>query len=110
MLRGALLDRDGVLLLPDEDAFYQAALRMAAYGAGLERSLNALARVQREALEAVRLLKARSLEEERAFWRTQARSLVEALRLPLSPEEVLQAWPYYRFLKLPQGPWPFSKP
>lgn len=103
MLRGALLDRDGVLLLPDEDAFYQAALRMAAYGAGLERSLNALARVQREALEAVRLLKARSLEEERAFWRTQARSLVKGLRLPLSPEEVLQAWPYYRFLKIAPG-------
>jgi putative hydrolase of the HAD superfamily len=103
MLRGALLDRDGVLLLPDEDAFYQAAVRMAAHGAGLERALNALARTQREALEAVRLLRVRSLEEEEAFWLAQARSLVQALRLPFGPEDLLAAWPYYRFLKPAPG-------
>ncbi|MER3557407.1 MAG: hydrolase [Thermus sp.] len=99
MLRGALLDRDGVLLLPDEDALYQAALEFSVHGAGLDRGLNALVRARREALEAVRLLKVRSLEEERAFWIAQAQRLVKGLRLPFSPEEVVSTWPYYRFLK-----------
>ena len=36
-MRGALLDRDGVLLLLDEEALYKKALELAAYGAGLDK-------------------------------------------------------------------------
>lgn len=63
-MRGALLDRDGVLLLLDEEALYKKALELAAYGAGLGRSLAVLARGMRTLEEAVRSLAVRTLEEE----------------------------------------------
>jgi len=53
-MRRALLDRDGVLLLLDKEALYKKALELAAYGAGLERSLAVLARGMRTLEEAVR--------------------------------------------------------
>jgi putative hydrolase of the HAD superfamily len=66
-MRGALLDRDGVLLLLDEEALYKKALELAAYGAGLERSLAVLARGMRTLEEAVRSPAVRTLEEEEAL-------------------------------------------
>lgn len=99
-MRGALLDRDGVLLLLDEEALYKKALEFAAHGVGLERSLATLARAMRAIQEAVRDLKVRTLEEEEAFWRALVEETAQALRLP--PERLL-TWRYYRFLRKAPG-------
>ncbi|WP_018110455.1 HAD family hydrolase [Thermus igniterrae] len=100
-MRGALLDRDGVLLLLDEEALYKKALELALQGVGRERALAALARAMREIHEAVRGLKVRTLEEEEAFWKALVEETAQALRLP--PEHLLP-WRYYRFLrKAPQA-------
>lgn len=86
-MRGALLNRDGVLLLLDEKALYRKAVELAARGAGLERSLAALARAVRALNEAVRGLAVRTLEEEEALWRTLVLEMARELRVP--PEELL---------------------
>jgi len=99
-MRGALLDRDGVLLLLDEDALYQKALELAAHGAGLERSLAVLARGMRELEEAVRDLKVRTLEEEEVLWHRLVEEAAQELRLP---KERLLPWRYYRFMKRAPG-------
>jgi putative hydrolase of the HAD superfamily len=99
-MRGALLDRDGVLLLLDEEALYKKALELAAYGAGLERSLAVLARGMRTLEEAVRSLAVRTLEEEEALWRRLVAEAAEALNLP---QERLLPWRYYRFMKRAPG-------
>jgi putative hydrolase of the HAD superfamily len=99
-MRGALLDRDGVLLLLDEEALYKKALEPAAYGAGLERSLAVLARGMRTLEEAVRSLAVRTLEEEGALWRRLVAEAAEALNLP---QERLLPWRYYRFMKRAPG-------
>jgi putative hydrolase of the HAD superfamily len=98
-MRGALLDRDGVLLLLDEEALYKKALELAAYGAGLERSLAVLARGMRTLKEAVRSLAVRTLEEG-ALWRRPVAEAAEALNLP---QERLLPWRYYRFMKRAPG-------
>ena len=98
-MRGALLDRDGVLLLLDEKALYRKAVELAARGAGLERSLAALARAVRALNEAVRGLAVRTLEEE-ALWRTLVLEVARELRVP--PEELLP-WRYYRFMRPAPG-------
>lgn len=99
-MRGALLDRDGVLLLLDEKALYRKAVELAARGAGLERSLAALARAVRALNEAVRGLAVRTLEEEEALWRTLVLEVARELRVP--PEELLP-WRYYRFMRPAPG-------
>ena len=99
-MRGALLDRDGVLLLLDEEALYKKALELAAYGAGLERSLAVLARGMRTLEEAVRSLAVRTLEEEEALWRRLVAEAAEALNLP---QERLLPWRYCRFMKRAPG-------
>ena len=43
-MRGALLDRDGVLILLNEEALYKKALELSIHGAGLEKTLAVLAR------------------------------------------------------------------
>lgn len=77
-MRGALLDRDGVLLLLDEEALYKKALELAAHGVGLEKALATLVRAMREIHEAVRGLKVRTLEEE-AFWEALVAKTARAL-------------------------------
>ncbi len=99
-MRGALLDRDGVLLLLDEEALYQKALELAVHGAGLERSLAILARGMRTLEEAVRGLKVRTLEEEEALWHHLVEEAAQELRLP---KERLLPWRYYRFMKRAPG-------
>ncbi|WP_448566702.1 HAD family hydrolase [Thermus sp.] len=99
-MRGALLDRDGVLLLLDEEALYQKALELAVHGAGLERSLAVLARGMRTLEEAVRGLKVRTLEEEEALWHHLVEEAAQELRLP---KERLLPWRYYRFMKRAPG-------
>lgn len=99
-MRGALLDRDGVLLLLDEEALYRKALELAAQGAGLERSLGVLARTVRALNEAVRALRVRTLEEEEALWRSLVLEAAQELRVP---EERLLPWRYYRFMKRAPG-------
>ncbi len=99
-MRGALLDRDGVLLLLDEEALYKKALELAAQGAGLERSLAVLAHAVRTLNEAVGGLKVRTLEEEEALWRSL---VLEAARALGVPEERLLPWRYYRFMKQAPG-------
>lgn len=100
-MRGALLDRDGVLLLLDEEALYKKALELAAHGVGLEKALATLARAMREIHEAVRGLEVRTLEEEEAFWEALVAKTARALRIP--PERLLP-WRYYRFMrKAPQA-------
>ncbi|BBL82900.1 HAD family hydrolase [Thermus thermophilus] len=99
-MRGALLDRDGVLLLLDEKALYRKAVELAARGAGLERSLAALARAVRALNEAVRGLAVRTLEEEEALWRSLVLEVARELRVP--PEELLP-WRYYRFMRPAPG-------
>jgi putative hydrolase of the HAD superfamily len=98
-MRGALLDRDGVLLLLDEEALYKKVLELAAYGAGLERSLAVLARGMRTLEEAVRSLAVRALKEE-ALWRHLVAEAAETLNLP---QERLLPWRYYRFMKRAPG-------
>jgi len=99
-MRGALLDRDGVLLLLDEEALYQKALELAVHGAGLERSLAVLARGMRTLEEAVRGLKVRTLEEEETLWHRLVEEAAQELRLP---KERLLPWRYYRFMKRAPG-------
>jgi putative hydrolase of the HAD superfamily len=99
-MRGALLDRDGVLLLLDEEALYQKALELAAHGAGLERSLAVLARGMRTLEEAVRGLKVKTLEEEEDLWHRLVEEAAQELRLP---KERLLPWRYYRFMKRTPG-------
>ena len=99
-MRGALLDRDGVLLLLDEKALYRKAVELAARGAGLERSLAALARAVRALNEAVRGLAVRTLEEEEALWRSLVLEVARELRVP--PKELLP-WRYYRFMRPAPG-------
>ena len=99
-MRGALLDRDGVLLLLDEKALYRKAVELAARGAGLERSLAALARAVRALNEAVRGLAVRPLEAEEAPWRPLG--LQGARALPGPPTELLP-WRYYRFMRPAPG-------
>ena len=99
-MRGALLDRDGVLLLLDEKALYRKAVELAARGAGLERSLAALARAVRALNEAVRGLAVRTLEDEEALWRSLVLEVARELRVP--PKELLP-WRYYRFMRPAPG-------
>ena len=99
-MRGALLDRDGVLLVLDEKALYRKAVELAARGAGLERSLAALARAVRALNEAVRGLAVRTLEEEEALWRSLVLEVARELRVP--PKELLP-WRYYRFMRPAPG-------
>lgn len=95
-MRGALLDRDGVLLLLDEEALYKKALELSARGVGLEGSLATLTGVMGRLLRAVRHLEVRTLEEEEALWRELVREASRRLRVP---EEDLLPWHYYRFLR-----------
>jgi putative hydrolase of the HAD superfamily len=100
-MRGALLDRDGVLLLLDEEALYKKALELSAHGAGLEKSLAVLSRVMGRLLRAVRHLEVRTLEEEEDLWQDLVREASRELRVP---EAHLLPWRYYRFMKkTPQG-------
>ncbi len=95
-MRGALLDRDGVLLLLDEEALYKKALELSAHGAGLEKSLAVLARVMGRLFQAVRHLEVRTLGEEEGLWRDLVREASRELRVP---EAHLLPWRYYRFMK-----------
>jgi putative hydrolase of the HAD superfamily len=99
-MRGALLDRDGVLLLLDEEALYKKALQLAVRGTGLERSLAVLVRAMREIEEAVRDLKVRTPLEEEAFWRRLVAKVAQELHLP---QAHLLPWRYYRFMKKAPG-------
>lgn len=99
-MRGALLDRDGVLLLLDEEVLYRKALELGAYGAGKERALALLARVVRRVNEAVRTLSVRTLEEEEALFQTLAEEVARELRAPLSK---LRGLRYYHFMRPAPG-------
>ncbi|GLV48021.1 hydrolase [Thermus sp. LT1-2-5] len=99
-MRGALLDRDGVLLLMDEEALYKKALELAAQGPGLEKTLAVLAWVMREILEAVRWLKVRTLKEEARFFQTLAHKAAKDLGLP--PKR-LKGLRYYHFMRQAPG-------
>ncbi|MEN2982242.1 MAG: HAD-IA family hydrolase [Thermus sp.] len=98
-MRGALLDRDGVLLLMDEEALYQKALELALYGAGLEKTLAVLARTVREVGEAVRGLRVRTLEEEARFWEELVLEASRELGVP--PGKLLPLRYYHFFRKAP---------
>ncbi len=106
-MQGALLDRDGVLLLMDEEALYKRALELSLHGAGLDKTLAVLAWAVREVNEAVRTLRVRTLEEEAAFWNVLAQKVAEGLGLsgsaktPLSAE--LLSWRYYHFMRKAPG-------
>lgn len=107
-MRGALLDRDGVLLLLDEEALYGRALELAAYGLSLEKSLSVLARAVREVNEAVRTLRVRTPREEALFFRTLAHRLVEEVGFTSFRRtrllHKLLSWRYYHFMrKAPQA-------
>lgn len=102
-MRGALLDRDGVLLLMDEEALYKKALELSVHGAHLEKTLAILAWAVREVNEAVRTLRVRALEEETLFWNTLAQRVTHELRLWYSKESPLLrellSWRYYHFMR-----------
>ncbi|MFD3004310.1 HAD-IA family hydrolase [Thermus tengchongensis] len=99
-MRGALLDRDGVLLLMDEEALYKKALELSIHGAGLEKALAVLAQVVHEINEAVRHLQVRTLEEEGRFWRKQVLRVSQELRVP---EAKLLSLRYYHFMRQAPG-------
>ncbi|GAB5603409.1 HAD-IA family hydrolase [Thermus sp. FJN-A] len=99
-MRGALLDRDGVLLLLDEEALYKKALELAVHGAGLDKALAVLTQVVHEIHEAVRTLRVRSLEEEAVFWQGLVQKVSRELRVP---ENRLRPLRYYHFLRRAPG-------
>lgn len=99
-MRGALLDRDGVLLLMDEEALYRKALELSVHGAGLEKTLAVLAQAVREIHEVVRGLKVRTLEEEEASWEGVVAEVSRALRVPV---ERLRPLRYYHFMRPAPG-------
>ncbi|WP_038058214.1 HAD family hydrolase [Thermus amyloliquefaciens] len=99
-MRGALLDRDGVLLLMDEEALYKKALELSLHGAGLEKALAVLAQVVHQIHEAVRTLKVRTLEEEVLFWRGLVAQASRELHVP---KERLLPLRYYHFLRKAPG-------
>ncbi|APD09648.1 HAD family hydrolase [Thermus brockianus] len=99
-MRGALLDRDGVLLLLDEESLYKKALELSTHGAGLEKALAVLAQAMGKILQAVRALKVRTLAEEARFFATLTQKAAKELRLP--PER-LQGLRYYHFMRKAPG-------
>ncbi|MFN3367808.1 MAG: HAD family hydrolase [Thermus sp.] len=106
-MRGALLDRDGVLLLMDEEALYKKALELSIHGAGLEKTLAVLARAEREINEAVRTLRVRTLEEEALFWNSLVQKVAAELGLSGSGKSSasgeLHSWRYYHFMRQAPG-------
>ncbi|WP_337844369.1 HAD family phosphatase [Thermus sp.] len=99
-MRGVLLDRDGVLLLMDEEALYRKALDLGAYGMGKERALAFLARAVRWINEEVRALSVRTVVEEEALFRALAEEAVRELRAPLAKVQGLR---YYHFMRPAPG-------
>lgn len=106
-MRGALLDRDGVLILLNEEALYKKALELSIHGAGLEKTLAVLARAVREINEVVRTLQVRTLEEEATFWNTLVQKVAEELGLSgpgkTSLSKELHSWRYYHFMRKAPG-------